>query len=283
MNLRMVLAGAGLWCAAGAGGGEPPRDEFIFLPVTHRPDEGSEWVTDILVNRPDGTSVAKVTGREMCRLRATSRGTALVVDYSGRFLELSPKGDVLWDYRWPDQEKLFLGAADIAPGGHLFLVIALDAGPSKQGAEKMESQEEENEEEEDEDLFCGRNPDQTRPVAILEVDRVGKEIRRFQIDHARIPSGIASIRWAGEGRVLVATNADGVFEVDERGRLWNLPLPKEFSCAEAVKLSNGNYLLAAQNSVLEVTKDGKEVWSVPHNCPSSVQPLAEGHVLAGGG
>jgi hypothetical protein len=121
---------------------------------------------------------------------------------------------------------------------------------------------------------------------VAEVDKQGKEVRRFSPE---VP-GIRSAWPVGNDRVLIAA-LEGVFEFDWSGtKHFERRGAKGEYCYDVHPLEGGNFLYVGttpgqgkSGKVAEYDRDGKEIWSGAHGCPTGVQALPNGNVLVAGG
>jgi outer membrane protein assembly factor BamB len=107
------------------------------------------------------------------------------------------------------------------------------------------------------------------PGRIIEVDRDGGLLKEIplKLDKPDAHRDTRLVRKLPNGHYLVCHEGDAaVREYDAAGKVvWEKKVGSAVYCA--VRLKNGNTLITAGNGnrVLEVDKDGKEVWSVEKN------------------
>jgi hypothetical protein len=184
------------------------------------------------------------------RMRATSWGT-IVVCRPGKIVEIDREGKVLWKHEL-EPGSFVVDAHKSADGGALYASMAARRGKG----------------------------------FIAEVDAQGKELRRVSPE----VDGIRSAWAVGRDRLLVAS-LTGVCEIDWEGKKhFERKVGKGEYCYDVEPLPGGNYLYVGSTpgqgkagKVAEYDRDGKEIWSGAHGCPTSVQALANGNVLVGGG
>lgn len=113
---------------------------------------------------------------------------------------------------------------------------------------------------------------------VVEYDGKGKPVFTYNRNRAEI----LGARKHRNGEYILLTRTH-VVRVDNNGReVKNFPVGRNYNYSSFEVLPGGNLLLPLSQGhrVVEVTLDGKEVWSAPVRFPTSVQRLPNGNVLA---
>ncbi len=259
---RAWLGGLSLLAGVCAAGAEPEayrhRGTLVCELAAEDAADGSE--TSILeATDPRGQEVWLSGGLgHVYAMRLTGAGTLFLTlaDGSGRpegLAEMDLKGKLLREFRWPGGKApvSHARAADLLANGN-FLVVGYTGEQGEGG-------------------FPGS-------VAI-EMTPEGKEVRRLELGPTRY---LGAVRETAGGRLLVA--GTDVFETDWSGkRFFTLALPqdkpRQFRDAAPVE---GGYVVAEPGRVAAFDAGGKQLWSVPHGNPLSVQVLPDGRILAAG-
>jgi hypothetical protein len=142
---------------------------------------------------------------------------------------------------------------------------------------------------------------------LIEVDRDGKILREvpLTVDHPNAHRDTRRARKLDNGNYLVCHEADAtVREYDPTGKVvWSHTLDLHgrerteghaghgTEVFNAIRLKNGNTMIAGGNNnrVIEVTPDGKEVWTIEHDelpgielhWVTSLQQLPNGNLIVG--
>ncbi len=108
---------------------------------------------------------------------------------------------------------------------------------------------------------------------VIEVNPDGKVVWEHGVQN---PLNVRPLR---NGNILVSVYAQRkVQELDrEKNVVWEFTAPG--NTADAHRLDNGNTLIAAMNTVIEVTPDNKVEWEYPGGQVYGIQPLNNGNVL----
>jgi hypothetical protein len=186
------------------------------------------------------------------RMRPTSTGT-VIAPHAGGVFEFDSDGKVVWEHKCPNA----LSAHVLANGNILIAVVKEDV-----------------------------------KVEVTETDRKGTTIRQTILEVSPAKSVKYGCVWAvGEDRLLALIEGK-VFEFDWKGKKYFECKP-EGHCMDIAPLPNGNFVAALKTQppkgkdfagkVVEINREGKEIWSVEHECPTAVQPLANGNLLVTGG
>jgi hypothetical protein len=223
-------------------------EELIYLKY------GGDSVEIVRITR-EGREIGRATLKDArpFGLRVTPRGTILGCNGSREVIEFDREGKVVSRVRYAAGEG-YIGTAALLPNGNLLI-----AGGS-----------------------LGKR--------IIEIDREGREVRELKVEigGSYIRSVVAS------GDRIVVTAPGEAFEVDWKGRRhFEYKAPGE-TFYDAAVAPNGNFVIAhslprdpdtraRRGKIVEVTRDGKEVWVGSHGCPILVQPMEDGHTLVGGG
>ncbi len=265
-NILTVAVFAALVSVIGAT--EDGKTDLIFHEVGAKGSNAGRPMNDpktpFHIVLPDGTSVKTFEAPGCVRTaRATPQGTALLCAAEG-VVEVGRDGEPVWTMPYPADWKkhAVLKTAELLPNGHLFLARMATQGKPQ--------------------------------VIFVEFDKEKGILRKTP----PYPGAILSARPVGNERILIASFT-GVTEIDWEGKTCStLPLEPGYFCADAVRLANGNTLVALKVSggivakpsekgksamVAEVDPQGKILWSVKPSCPLTLQPLPDGHVLIGSG
>ncbi len=206
----------------------------------------------------------------------------------GHVAIVGPSGEVEWEM--PNRSQ----AHDLTllPNGNLLIstsnTTVAEISPDKKIVWKYEAKPKEGYKGAIEIHAFQRLPDGLTMVAetgnrrIVEVDKEGKIVREvpLTVEHPSTHSDTRMVRKLASGNYLVCHESDGVVrEYDPKGKVvWSYKLDLAGRPASpghgveghgvavfgAVRLANGNTLIACGNGnrVIEVTPEGKTVWSI---------------------
>ena len=214
----------------------------------------------------------------------------LLAQDKGHVVILNSKGDIEWEYACPATSH------DIArlPSGNLLLhtgdTTIIEVTPEKKIVWKHESKPTPGHKGVQIHAFQRLDNGNTMVsesgnARIIEVDKDDKIVKEFPltVEHPSTHSDTRLVRKLDNGHYLVAHENDGtVREYDEAGKVvWSYKLdmanrpespghgPEGHGnhVYSAYRLPNGNTLIGGGNNnrVLEVTPEGKTVWSIDHD------------------
>ena len=218
---------------------------------------------------------------------STPRYKVLGAD-KGHVAIVDAKGKVVWEYADPAEVH------DIAllPGGNVLLQTSrtriVEVTPDKKVAWEYESKPKEGYKGRVEVHAYQRLPDGLTLIAesgnrrLIEVDRLGKIVKTIPltVEHPDPHRDTRMVRKLADGHYLVCHEGDGkvreydgsgkvvwTYELDLAGRPRSAGHGVEAHGAEvfgALRLDSGNTLVACGNGnrVIEVTPEGKTVWSI---------------------
>lgn len=116
---------------------------------------------------------------------------------------------------------------------------------------------------------------------IAEIDAKGKVVREVEVSFTGKDRALRSAWPVGKDRLLVC-GFYSAFEMD-----WTGKRTAEYAvsglCYDVMPAKEGNVLVATKGSIEERTPADKVVWSAKHGCPTAIQRLPSGNLLASGG
>ena len=216
----------------------------------------------------------------------------MVIEYPGRLVELSAKGEKLWEHQTPSLTVMF----NVLPNGHVFF----PHGGAARGAQEIDREHNVvwSYDSSAQELLGGErlaNGDsllgEGGPAKALELSAAKSVVRSIDVSttEAAAHGQLRHLHRLDNGNVLLALEGEGVArEVDATGKtVWQFPGVTRIH--EAIRLKSGNTLIGGGDSkrVLEVTPGGDIAWEFnDKDAPelglafiASVQPLKNGDVL----
>lgn len=202
------------------------------------------------------------------KIRPTPTGTIITCHQEG-LTEFDRNGKILWEHKEKIEgtDKMTIESVAVTETDNI-LVLAMDKSDGKMDKGITE-----------------------KKVLVMQIDRKGKVLNKVELK-----SKGAFYNWgcawpAGKDKFLVTSWSEGLFIMDWDGKKHTeIKIDNAKHFWDAVYLDNGNILTIytwyddnkKKGKAAEIDKDGKEIWSAPHDCPVFVQSLSNGNVLVAG-